>query len=732
MEHTAKEITGQIDRVTFYNEENGYGVLKLQVNGYTEPVTAVGIFPKPAVGEVLRLTGSWIVHQRFGEQFKAESCETVTPSTVGGIEKFLSSGLIKGIGPVAAAKIVQKFGEYTLRVLDEESYRLLEVSGIGPKTIEMIKASWCEQKEIREVIVFLQSYGVSTGYAIRAWKQYGAMTLQVLRENPYRLAIDIFGIGFLTADKIATSLGFASDSPVRVRAGILHVLNSFVGEGSVYVPVDELTKAAAELLGVSAELAEAGIEQARLAAEIVVEWYKNDKGEDDMAVYLPAFQYAEEHSAKKLLELVSNPYNRQYVDVDSAVAWAENELGIKFADAQRETVRAAVNSQVMVITGGPGTGKTTLIRAILKLREANGYTVMLAAPTGRAAKRMSEATGHEAKTIHRLLEYVAAGSENGDFLRDENNPLECDLLIVDEASMIDQILFYHLLQALPLKASLILVGDVNQLPSVGAGNVLADVIESGVCHVSVLGEIFRQSQESRIIVNAHRINNGEMPLVDDNYASGLKDFYIIQQDDPDKALETIRTLVTEKIPQRFKFNPLTDIQVLTPMHRGSAGTIKLNEELQKLLNKTGGASVQKMGRTFREGDKVMQLRNNYDKDVYNGDIGIVYNIDGEREQVVVKMDNGLVAYEFGELDELVHAYAVSIHKSQGSEYPAVIIPFLTQHYVMLQRNLLYTAVTRGKQLVIIVGSWKAISIAVNNDNTGKRWTRLAERLKRGA
>ncbi len=527
-------------------------------------------------------------------------------------------------------------------------------------------------------------------------------------------------------------LRLQADSPVRVRAGILHVLNSFVGEGSVYVPVDELTKAAAELLGVAAELAEAGIEQARLAAEIVVEWYKNDKGEDDMAVYLPAFQYAEEHSAKKLLELVSNPYNRQYVDVDSAVAWAENELGIKFADAQRETVRAAVNSQVMVITGGPGTGKTTLIRAILKLREANGYTVMLAAPTGRAAKRMSEATGHEAKTIHRLLEYVAAGGENGDFLRDENNPLECDLLIVDEASMIDQILFYHLLQALPPKASLILVGDVNQLPSVGAGNVLADVIESGVCHVSVLGEIFRQSQESMIIVNAHRINNGEMPLVDDDYASGLKDFYIIQQEDPDKALETIRTLVTEKIPQRFKFNPLTDVQVLTPMHRGSAGTIKLNEELQKLLNKTGGASVQKMGRTFREGDKVMQLRNNYDKDVYNGDIGIVYNIDGEREQVIVKMDNGLVSYEFGELDELVHAYAVSIHKSQGSEYPAVIIPFLTQHYVMLQRNLLYTAVTRGKKLVIIVGSRKAIAMAVKNDNTGKRWTRLAERLKRGA
>ena len=732
MMHTSTELTGQIERVTFYNEENGYAVLKMQVNGYTEPVTVVGCFAKPAVGEVLKMQGEWTSHPRFGEQFKATAAETVTPSTTGGIERFLSSGLIKGIGPAVAARIVEHFGDDTLRVLDEESYRLMEVNGVGPKTIEMIKASWVEQKEIREVIVFLQSYGVATGYALRAWKQYGILTLQVLKENPYRLATDIYGIGFLTADKIASSLGFATDSPVRVRAGILHVLTNFVSDGSVYVPVDELIKAAAELLGISAELAEEGVEQARLAEEIAVEWFKNDKDEDDLAVYLPAFHYAEEHSAKKLLELISTPYNRQYVDADTAVSWAESELDIKFADAQRETVKAAINSQIMVITGGPGTGKTTLIRAILKLREANGYTVFLAAPTGRAAKRMSEATGHEAKTIHRLLEYIGTGKENGDFLRNEKNPLECDLLIVDEASMIDQILFYHLLQALPSKASLILVGDVNQLPSVGAGNVLADIIESGVCHVAELSEIFRQSQESRIIVNAHRINNGKMPLVDEDYAAGLKDFYIIQQDDPEKTLDTIRTLVTEKIPQRFNFNPLTDVQVLTPMHKGSAGTIKLNEELQKLLNKTGGASVQKMGRTFREGDKVMQLKNNYDKDVYNGDIGVVYSVNGEAEQMIVKMDNGLVSYDFGELDELVHAYAISIHKSQGSEYPAVIIPFLTQHYVMLQRNLLYTAVTRGKKLVIIVGSPKAIAMAVHNDKTGKRWTRLAERLKRGA
>jgi len=729
IQHTSTEITGQIERITFYNEENGYAVVKLQVNGYDQPVTVVGMFAKPSVGEILKLKGGWTVHPKFGQQFKSESYETVTPSTVGGIEKYLGSGIIKGIGPSAAGKIVKQFGEDTLRVLDEESYRLMEIPGIGPKTIERIKESWAEQKEIRELLVFLQTYGVGTGYALRAWKQYGALAMQVLKENPYRLAADIYGIGFATADKIASSLGFASDSPVRVRAGVLHLLNKFVGEGNVFVPVSELTQALCELLGVSEGLAEQAIEQARLGEEIVAEWYKNEQGEDDIAIYLPAFQYAEEHSAKKLLTLLSNPFSSQYANADRALSWAEQELGISFAGEQREAVKQAVTSQVMVITGGPGTGKTTLIKAILKLREANGYKVALAAPTGRAAKRMSEATGHEAKTIHRLLEYIGNGGDNGDFLRDEHNPLECDLLIVDEASMIDQILFYHLLQAIPPKASLILVGDVDQLPSVGAGNVLADVINSGVCPVARLSEIFRQAHESGIISNAHRINRGEMPIVDSDYSTGLKDFYIIQQEDPELALETIKSLITERIPKSFGLNPLNDIQLLTPMHKGSAGTLKLNEELARVLNKSEGATVQKMNRVFREGDKVMQLRNNYDKDVYNGDIGIIYRINGEEQEVVVKMDSGLVAYDFTELDELVHAYAISIHKSQGSEYPAVVIPFMTQHYIMLQRNLLYTAVTRGKKLVVIVGSRKAIAMALHNDKTAMRWTRLCERLR---
>ena len=428
---------------------------------------------------------------------------------------------------------------------------------------------------------------------------------------------------------------------------------------------------------------------------------------------------------------MSAPFNGQYVNPDIAIPWVQEELKIELAEQQKEALKTAVSSQVMVITGGPGTGKTTLIRAILKIREARGYTVMLAAPTGRAAKRMTEATGHEAKTIHRMLEYVGRGGMSGDFMRDETNPLACDLLIVDEASMIDQILLHHLLKAIPKGASLILVGDVNQLPSVGPGNVLKDIIDSGVCPTVSLNEIFRQARESRIVVNAHKINAGEMPDFDEDYASGLKDFYFIQQEDPDKALEVIKSLVTDRIPKSFGFDPMDGIQVLTPMHRGSVGTMKLNAELQKVLNTAQGAKLQRLGRVLQEGDKVMQIKNNYDKDVYNGDIGTIFRIDGEEMKLIVKMDNGLVSYDFAESDELVHAYAVSIHKSQGSEYPAVVIPILTQHYVMLQRNLLYTGITRGKKLVVIVGTKKALAIAVKNDKTRRRWTRLSARLSAG-
>lgn len=725
-----RELTGQIERITYNDTESGYTVLRIQVRGYPELVTAVGHITAPAVGSIIRMKGSWKNHPRFGTQFSIEEYKTEIPTSAAGIEKYLGSGIIKGIGPAVAEKIVEYFGDETLEVLDNAPDRLTEIEGIGQKKAALIRASWEEQRDIREVMIFLQNYGIGTGFAIRVFKHYGAAAIQVLQENPYRLAIDIFGIGFLTADKIAASMGFSSESPLRIRAGVLHVVNEMTHEGHVFVPIEQLVAHAAEILEVPSHLVEQGVEEARLAEELIVEWYKLPNGEDDCAVYLPAFHYAEAHSAKNFSRILTAPFNGQYVNPDVVIPWAEEELSLVFAEKQAEALKTALNAKVMVITGGPGTGKTTLIRAVLKIREARGLRVMLAAPTGRAAKRMAEATGHEAKTIHRMLEYTGHGTSFGDFMRNESNPLECDLLVVDETSMVDQILFHHLLKAIPQGASVVFVGDVDQLPSVGPGNVLKDIIDSGVCPVVHLNEIFRQAQESMIVVNAHRINAGEGPIVDEDHEAGLKDFYFIQQDDPDNVLSIIRTLVTERIPKRFGFDPVNDVQVLSPMHRGSAGTIRLNEELQRILNKGGGAKVMRMGKTFQEGDKVMQIKNNYDKDVYNGDIGRIRRIDIEEGQIIVEMDNGLVSYDSTELDELVHAYAVSIHKSQGSEYPAVIIPVLSQHYVMLQRNLLYTGITRGKKLVIIVGSKKAVAIAVRNDKTRKRWTWLAERLQK--
>lgn len=737
------ELRGQAERITYHNAENGYTVLRLSVQGHTDLITAVGLMAEPAQGEMLTLTGSWEQNAKYGMQFHVYKCESTLPATVAGVEKFLGSGLIKGLGPAMAKKIVDKFGEDTVRVLNEEPDRLADIKGISEKKAEAISDGWQEQRDIREVMVFLQGYGIGTGYALRIFRQYGAATTEVLKENPYRLAIDIPGIGFAIADRIARKIGFSLDSPLRIRAGIRYVLNQLITEGHVYVPAGMLTEAAAQTLQVEKSLAGEGLEAARLAEEIIVESFTDAGGKEEQAVYLPAFHYAEVNSAKNLRAIIDEPYNSQSVDCEKTLPWLERDMGITLAQAQREAISTAVNSKVMIITGGPGTGKTTIIRAVLRMREAAGFRVLLAAPTGRAAKRMSEATDHEAKTLHRLLEYTGAPGSGGAFMRSETNPLECDLLIVDEASMIDQILLHHLLKAVPKSASLIFVGDVNQLPSVSPGNVLKDIIDSGVCPVVKLTEIFRQGRESRIIINAHRINDGEMPILPEDQSLELSDFYFIEpkvsaQEMPeeeykkifeDRVLQTIKKLVAENIPQRFNFDPVNDIQVLSPMHSGSVGTRRLNAELQKIFNKGKGASVQRLERVYKEGDKVMQIKNNYDKDVYNGDIGTITKIDGDESRLYVKMDTGTVSYDFSELEELVHAYAVSIHKSQGSEYPAVVIPLLTQHYVLLQRNLLYTAITRGKKLVVIVGQKKAMRIAVENDKTRTRYTRLTARLK---
>ena len=725
-----KELTGQIERITYNDAESGYTVLRLDVKGYPDLITAVGTIASPAVGEVLSIKGLWMDHPKFGSQFKIVEYKSFAPTSAQGMEKYLGSGLIKGIGPSIAEKIVSLFGAEAFKVLDTKPQRLLEIEGIGEKKAAAIHEAWLEQREMRGVMLFLQSYGIGTGYALRVFRHYGSASVQVLQENPYRLAVDIFGIGFTTADKIAYSMGFSKESPLRIRAGVLHVMNELTRDGHVFVPIEELTASAADILSVSPELVEKGIEDARLNQELIIEWYTDNEGKDDCAVYLPPFHYAEVHSAKKLSSLLSSPFNGQYASPAVVIPWVEQELGISFAGQQTEALKTALGSQVMVITGGPGTGKTTLIKAIIKIRSARGFRIMLSAPTGRAAKRMTEATGHEAKTIHRMLEYTGSSMTGGEFIKNENNPLDCDLLVVDEASMIDQILFHHLLKAIPKGSSVVLVGDVDQLPSVGPGNVLKDIIDSDVCPVVHLNEIFRQGEQSMIVVNAHKINNGEMPIFDDKReGSLLRDFYFIEQNDPDKALEIIIKLVTLRIPQKFGFDPVKDIQVLTPMHRGSVGTTKLNSELREALNLDHGSKVQRMGTTFQEGDKVMQIRNNYEKDVYNGDIGTVLRIDGEESKVIVEMDSGRLSYDFSELDELIHAYAVSIHKSQGSEYPAVVIPIMTQHYMMLQRNLLYTGITRGKKLVVLVGTKKAVAIAVKNDKTRKRYTRLAGRLK---
>ncbi|MDA8124424.1 MAG: ATP-dependent RecD-like DNA helicase [Deltaproteobacteria bacterium] len=721
------ELCGQIERITFRSEETGFTIARLKVAGRKDLVTVVGHIANPTPGEILSLKGEWGHHPKFGEQFKILSSESAVPATVTGIEKYLGSGLIKGLGPVMAARIVEKFREQTLDVIEHPSEALLAIGGIGPKRIAMIKKAWAEQKEIRAIMIFLQSHGVGAGYATRIFKHYGARAIDVVKENPYRLATDIFGIGFLSADKIAEKLGFARDSELRAEAGILYVLHALTDEGHVYYPYEPLIAKCREILTIDREIIGKALATIVADRRIVIETLDREPEEGretKKAVYLVGYHAAETQLAARLRALIQSPRAVPRIEPGKVIPWLQEKLAITLAEKQIEAIRAVADHKALVVTGGPGTGKTTIINAMLRIFSGIRTKILLAAPTGRAAKRMTEATGREAKTIHRLLEF---SFPKGGFQKTEDSPLDCDLLILDEASMIDTLLMQHLLKAVPAGATLVLVGDVNQLPSVGAGNVLRDIIDSGAVPVVELNEIFRQARESSIIVNAHLINRGRMP----NLASSqekLDDFYFIEQEDPQRVLELIITLVRERIPKRFGFDPLDEIQVLTPMHRGIVGGQNLNVELQKALN-PGGEGVSRMGRLYRIGDKVMQIANNYDKEVYNGDIGRITAIDREGQEVVACIDGREIVYDFSELDELVHAYAVSIHKSQGSEYPAVVIPILTQHYILLQRNLLYTGVTRGKKLVVIVGTKKALAIAIRNDKTERRYTRLSERLR---
>jgi exodeoxyribonuclease V alpha subunit len=619
-------------------------------------------------------------------------------------------------------RIVEKFGLHTLEVIEKKPERLSEVGGIGPKRISMIRKAWEEQKEIKEIMIFLQGHGVSAAYSAKIYKQYGNQSIEIVKENPYRLAHDIYGTGFITADKIAQHLGIDRNSVIRAKAGLIYVLNQLTEEGHVYYPENQLIHKAKEILHVDEEIIFQAIKELSKEKEIFLE--DLDPEGNLRAVFLVPFYLAETGVAQRLINLKESTSNIRPIHPEKAIEWVQQKLGIELAQRQKEAILLAATSKVLIITGGPGTGKTTIITAILRIFQQLKLRVLLAAPTGRAAKRMNEATGWEAKTIHRLLEY---SPHKGGFKKDQDNPLEADGVIIDETSMVDTLLMYHLLKAIPSHAHLILVGDVDQLPSVGPGNILKDIIRSGRFTVVTLTEIFRQAQESMIVVNAHKVNQGQIPVLKEIDNPERTDFRFMQEEDPEKILQNILDLCSEKIPRQFRFHPFREIQVLAPMHKGIIGVANLNIELQKRLN-PGESGITRGAWSFRLGDKVMQIVNNYDKDVFNGDIGWISKIDPEEREVTIDFDGRQVPYDYSDLDEVVLAYAVSVHKSQGSEYPVVILPVVTQHYMLLQRNLIYTGITRAKKLVILIGTKKALAIAIRNNKPQRRYTLLSERL----
>jgi exodeoxyribonuclease V alpha subunit len=710
-------LAGLVDRVTFHNSENGFCVLRVKARGQRDLITLVGHAAMISAGEFVQANGAWVNDRTHGVQFRASFLKATAPTTVEGIEKYLGSGMLRGIGPVYAKKLVRAFGETVFDVIEQEPARLREVTGIGPRRAERIIAGWADQKVIREIMLFLHSNGVGTSRAVRIYKTYGADAVRLISENPYRLARDIRGVGFRTADQIAAKLGIEKTALIRVRAGVSFALAEAMDDGHCGLPHEDLLALTRELLEVPAEFVATGLDLELRDGTVVV-----DDLDGRRCVFLAGLYRAEREIAQTLKTLAAAKPPWPVIDVDKAIPWVEKRTKLALAESQKAAVRVALRANVTVITGGPGVGKTTLVNSLLKVLLAKAVTIGLCAPTGRAAKRLSESTSLEAKTIHRLLE---TDPRTGAFRRNEEAPLDCDLLVVDETSMVDVPLMRALLRALPVKAALLLVGDVDQLPSVGPGQVLADVIASGAIPVVRLTEVFRQAAESQIIINAHRINEGRMPNLT---AAEASDFYFVDAAEAEDGVRKVLAMVQERIPKRFGFDPIRDIQVLCPMNRGGLGARSLNIELQNVLNPPSDTRIERFGWTFCPGDKVMQVENNYDKDVYNGDLGVVSHIDMEEGELHTDFDGRDVTYGFGELDELVLAYATTIHKSQGSEYAAVVIPLTTQHYPMLQRNLVYTGVTRGKRLVVLVGQRKALAIAVKGAQTRRRWSKLREWL----
>ena len=726
-----------VERITYQNEENGYAVIKCLAKGFNDLVTVVGNMPDVHVGSVLYLGGTWRINGKYGRQFQMETFEETLPATVYGIEKYLGSGLVKGIGPKFAKRIVQKFGKDTLEVIETDPDKLLEVYGIGQTRVNRIKKSWQEQKEIKNIMLFLQGHDVSTSHATKIYKTYGDKSIEVVQENPYRLADDIWGIGFKTADTIATKLGFGHEKYVRLRSGMLYTLNQLSDDGHCYATRDMLLKTGAEMLDVEDSLLSMALDEMIRAEDVIIEDIpaKEEEVPKEKAIYLPPFYYSEVGVARRLNDILHNTGGIR-INPEGLPQRIQQKTGMQYDEVQMQGIMAAVTSKILVLTGGPGTGKTTTTLGIITAFREAGASILLAAPTGRAAKRLSEATGMEAKTIHRMLE---AKPPEG-YKRNDENPLEGDVLIVDECSMIDIMLMYNLLKAVPDAMAVILVGDIDQLPSVGAGNVLRDIIDSGCFPVVRLTRIFRQAQASRIIMNAHRINHGKMPDISNGKQTDF--FFIdmdkeaqkrgIKQDDTallsEEAAKEIVALVGSKLPRYYRIPP-REIQVLTPMQRGVVGATSLNQSLQAAIN-PGDMGLKRGGFLFKAQDKVMQIRNNYDKDVYNGDIGVVGSVDMEDRSLVVIFDGREVEYDASELDELVLAYATTIHKSQGSEYPIVVMPVLMTHFVMLQRNLIYTGITRAKKVLVMVGTKKALAYAVRNVVVQKRNTMLKERLQR--